>query len=287
MYKTFTLQDPGFLGGFKSQELLLDVYPAYVAYSVRKLSSSYNGAALRIRRDSDNAEKDIGFVDGDLDTADIASFCAGTTGHVKIWYDQSGNNRDYEQTTTGAQPLIFFDSSVETVSGVGAAKPAIKFDGSNHFLEQPFENFTGITAATVYSVNKTITAGGGFWAYNDDFGGISHHPWVDGFIYEGFFSSTRQSVASGGLLTSQHLYTVMSKTSGFNIGVNGNSIFSTGTNTFYLPSVYFIPIKIGISTINQFYYNGFYQEHIIYSSDNLSDSAAISNNINTYFSIYA
>jgi hypothetical protein len=49
--------------------LLLDMnYGATVAYSLRKLSSTYNGPLLTIRRDSDNTETDIGFYRYTLDT---------------------------------------------------------------------------------------------------------------------------------------------------------------------------------------------------------------------------
>ena len=38
--------------------LLLDIHSgASVAYSLRKISSTYNGSAIRVRRSSDNAEQ--------------------------------------------------------------------------------------------------------------------------------------------------------------------------------------------------------------------------------------
>ena len=58
-----------------STPLLLDTYGgSAVAYSLRKLSSTYSGSAIRVRRSSDNAEQDIGFVDGDLDTQSLLDF---------------------------------------------------------------------------------------------------------------------------------------------------------------------------------------------------------------------
>ena len=45
-----------------SESLLLDTYSgASVAYSLRKLSSTYSGSTIRVRRSSDNTEQDIGF----------------------------------------------------------------------------------------------------------------------------------------------------------------------------------------------------------------------------------
>jgi hypothetical protein len=58
-----------------STPLLLDTYGgSAVAYSLRKLSSTYSGSAIRVRRSSDNAEQDINFVGGDLDTQSLLDF---------------------------------------------------------------------------------------------------------------------------------------------------------------------------------------------------------------------
>ena len=55
-------------------ELILDqIQGASAAYSVRQLKASATNC-LRVRRDSDNAEQDIGFVNGELDTASLESF---------------------------------------------------------------------------------------------------------------------------------------------------------------------------------------------------------------------
>jgi hypothetical protein len=55
--------------------LLLDLFPnAAVAYSLRKLRTAYTGAAIRVRRSSDNAEQDINFVAGGLNTQSLLDF---------------------------------------------------------------------------------------------------------------------------------------------------------------------------------------------------------------------
>ena len=55
---------------------LLDLHPgASAAYSLRKLDSSYAGSAVRIRRDIDDTEQDIGFdAAGNLDLSAIRTF---------------------------------------------------------------------------------------------------------------------------------------------------------------------------------------------------------------------
>ena len=91
--------------------LPLDTAPgASAAYSVRKLSSSYDGPAMRIRRVSDDAEIDISFAgSGDLDYISINNYCSGTDCTVVTWYDQSGSLRDATQSDTDKQPLIYDD----------------------------------------------------------------------------------------------------------------------------------------------------------------------------------
>jgi len=48
--------------------------PFYFAYSLRPLCPSYTGKAVKVRRSSDNATLDIGFVGGDFDIAALRTF---------------------------------------------------------------------------------------------------------------------------------------------------------------------------------------------------------------------
>jgi hypothetical protein len=92
---------------WSSYAYLLDDYSgAAAAYSLRKLRSAYTGNAIRVRRASDNTEQNIGFVNNELDTSSLTSFCSGTNGFVTTWYDQSGNGRNFTQTSATSQPEI-------------------------------------------------------------------------------------------------------------------------------------------------------------------------------------
>lgn len=54
---------------------MLDQYgDAAAAYSLRKLRNGYTGDAIRVRRSSDNTERDMGFYDNDLDTAALLNW---------------------------------------------------------------------------------------------------------------------------------------------------------------------------------------------------------------------
>src|SRR5690606_18773525 len=75
------------------------------AYGMRRLLSDYTGPLIRLRRDSDNTEQDIGYTaSGDLDTAALASWLGEANGYITTWYDQSGNANHATQPTAAAQP---------------------------------------------------------------------------------------------------------------------------------------------------------------------------------------
>ena len=96
---------------------------------MHKVSNTYTGACIRVRRSSDNAEQDIGFVGVDLDTAALLSFVGAGDGLVTTWYSQSGFF-NLTQTSSASQPAIVLGGTLQTLNG----KPCLKFDGSNDFL---------------------------------------------------------------------------------------------------------------------------------------------------------
>lgn len=113
-----------------SNKFILDDYPAKSAHSLFKLSSTYAGSAINVRRASDNATLDIGFVGKNLDTTALTTFCAGTDGYVTTWYDQTSNGYDAVQSSAAAQPKIVSN---------GVYLNEIKYEGSQ-FL-RPLFNF--------------------------------------------------------------------------------------------------------------------------------------------------
>jgi hypothetical protein len=86
--------------------LILDTYPnAAVAYSLRKLRTAYTGAAIRVRRSSDNAEQDINFVSGNLDSQSLLDF----VGYNLLTYSEDISQVIWAKTnlnTTGIPPYL-------------------------------------------------------------------------------------------------------------------------------------------------------------------------------------
>lgn len=133
--------------------LLLDLYPnAAAAYSLRKLRNGYGGSAIRVRRSSDNAEQDIAFVSGNLDTASLASFCFGTDGFVTTFYDQSGNNRNVIQTSAINQPQIVSFGNLILQNG----RPVISFTSNNKRLQSASNVSLVFIDATTSYVSRNV-----------------------------------------------------------------------------------------------------------------------------------
>tara|TARA_R110000850_G_scaffold25187_1_gene72882 strand:+ start:73 stop:1977 length:1905 start_codon:yes stop_codon:yes gene_type:complete len=106
-----------------SQTGLLDDYPnASAAYSLRALNSAYTGAAIKVRRSSDNAEQDINLLyDGSLNTSSLLSFVGSGDGFVTVWYDQSGNSVNASDSNANSQASIVLSGVLNTTNGNPAA----------------------------------------------------------------------------------------------------------------------------------------------------------------------
>lgn len=100
-----------------------------VAFSLQRLLSSYEGAAIRVRRTGGD-EADIGFTaDGQLDLAALAAFCTTGNGRLVTLYNQ-GSGANIGQSTAVAQPLVY-NAGVPVLKD---GKPAIHFDGLGEYL---------------------------------------------------------------------------------------------------------------------------------------------------------
>ena len=139
----------------------LDAYATNLeaAFSVsRKLLSSYAGAAIRIRRSSDNSESDIGFASsGWLDVAAANTFIGGGTGYIVTCYDQSGNGRDVTNTTAAQQPIC-----VTLANGIAAARfnsPGHRLQAATFTLNQPYSRLHTTVSGT-QTATKMLFDGG-------------------------------------------------------------------------------------------------------------------------------
>ena len=278
---------PSFVG-------LLDTYPnAAAAYSLRKLRTAYTGNCIRVRRSSDNAEQDFGFVNNVLDTASLLTFVGAGSGFVTTWYDQSGTARNATISTAVEQPRIVNAGVLDTLNSkpsiinpnagvirrlttsLSYTQPlpvAVIFAGRiNQLPTNPYDNVTFTFGGS------TVGVGGGgryeFIASPTYFGaGIRGGSYITispfntiPFIQQANFRSSQLDLR-------------------FN-GVDATPVAHSGT-PFGTPGTFQLFGGGGIPTDAQFYSNINISEVIIYVSDEYTNRTGIESNINSFYSIY-
>jgi hypothetical protein len=137
---------------------------ASAAYSFRKLRSAYAGSAVQLRRASDNAVQNIGFLGfvpglgSPWDSAAATAFCASTTCFVKIRYDQSGNGRDLTSVDANNPALVI------NCTGPGNILPCMQTtSATSNLLGPSFTPATGLGTVAVVAMRSAQAAGGCAW----------------------------------------------------------------------------------------------------------------------------
>jgi len=141
---------------------ILDTYPAAVAWSLRKLSGGYSGAAIKVRESINNTEQDIGFdASGELDTASLLNFVGAGDGLVTTIYDQAGAGFNFTQTNPVRQGRIVNSGVVNTLNG----KPVIlrSLDDNGGYVSSYPPNDGAVVKGFFYvgknSVNNSVVLG--------------------------------------------------------------------------------------------------------------------------------
>jgi hypothetical protein len=259
---------------------LLDSYSgASAAYSLRNLSSAYTGPLIRVRRSSDNLERDIyGTFRGDLDLAALTSFVGANSGFVTTWYDQSGTGRHATQATAASQPRIVNAGAVETEGG----KPSINFIGGSAVLISN-GSITGgsFTSFAVYRHQSTTNQN----AYTLYFGGL-YTQIVDYNANLSFIRTSNNAVTSynsGTSIVTRQLRSFTYQNSFLFSDYRNNSLVYS--NNLGLPA--YVPSSLRMAeydpSIGQ---DVILQELIFFATDSSSIRTAAETNINNYYKIY-
>lgn len=275
-----------------STPLLLDTYSgASAGYSLRKLSSTYSGNCIRVRRSSDNTEQDFGFVSNALDTASLLTFVGGGNGFVTTWYDQSGLGRNAIQTTASNQPIIITSGVVNTLNG----KNTIRFNqmDSKHLYVTSTTVLNLQDCISTFSVVNFVNDGGSYGhimskgygapgAYALGQAGLSNYlqVWTGGLVYPFSASVTNKN--------QQYLFsnTIATGTNGLKLYQN-NALYGQATTTAPLSgetNTYLF--TIGGSNAGGYYIDGNIQEIICYPVNQNANLTNINTNINTHYAIY-
>lgn len=200
----------------------LDAQPEFL-WAVHKMmgGSQY---CIRIRRDSDNAEQDIGWdANGYIDTAAITTFLAGANGYVHTYYDQSGNQNHAVDATVANQALYSETGGIDGQVGFfpsGNGASAYNFTTNLGVL-------TKVTAAI--AVNVSI-AGISYFFHTQANRGWIYHITTSGF---GSFPSNTSSAADAGVPTTgvDYLAMVIANDLDVQIITNNDSVDRTFPDT--------------------------------------------------------
>lgn len=256
----------GAFGGGSSD--LLSKYKAFGGFSLRKVGKT--DYAIQVRRDSDNALLDIGFVGDDLDTATLTSFCGAGNGYIQTWYNQDGSGNDFTSYALAEQPQIVNAGAVILQNG----KPAIFAPTTSLFnltpstkdLTSAFHIFTVVKATALAQIlrmnggedNITIAPSYTRWVidltqYNAD-------------TSADFIGS--QIVLEAGRDSNNDLYSFINQES---------NTFTTSSNDSNGFLIEWIRPTADI----------YIQEMLIFANDQIANRALIAKDINDYFSVFA
>jgi len=274
-----------FMGGGSAFTGLLDTYSgATNAYGMRRLSSSYNGSAINVRRTGGDT-LDIGFDnDGNLDKTTLESFVGTGNAFITKWYDQSGNGNDAYNTAGGEQPRIATTGTINYDSN-GILEPI--YDGSRNLV---FPNKATIDNTSIFMVFK------------------SDSNTQDSVILQNTYTADNLvSIGLGGGTTASKIGSRL-RVGGANIYNQGGDNFTSTDTTLVsyfadnLTSEIYVDTtqktlsvlarsggstsRIGSRGDDQNYFTGKIQEVVLFDSDESSNRSGIETNINDYYSIY-
>jgi len=284
--------------------LLLDDYPnAAAAYSLRKLDKDYTGSAIRVRKDTTGQpEQDIGFTaSGNLDTAALKSFLNARSGFVTTWYDQSGNARNFVQTTQANQARIANLGVIDRENN----KPFIRFDGSNDLMNHDAQFFPSTKVHDIFLIGNNRDNTGTQIIYEQS---VNYNIVNGAYV---LYSDASKTEIAQKITTPVNNNNVRSANRAYTTFQLGNFLINRDVNDSTLQGRFFANnSEISMSFVSTFNYNIFNlnisqnaaylgarsggsapaklnaYEFIIYTSNQSSNRTGIATNINTFYGIY-
>ena len=272
-----------------ARPLLLDAVPgAAAAYSLRQLSNAYTGPVVTVRRSSDNAEED--FKASEIDDGTLAAFCGAGDGFVKTWFDQSGSGNDASQGTAASQPKIVSSGSLVTEGG----KAALRFDGTNDRLD-----LTGLSAGPTksqcasFAVASPLQFSGtsansrlfdviaGATSFQLAADNTSGKIAMKNTYWQASIASTTFQLAQ----LAQQLYSAAFGTSENNLHIDG-AAQSVTTSVAVGAAGTIGKIGARADSVSGTFFEGTYQELVLYFSDQSANRQRIEGDINRHFGIF-
>jgi hypothetical protein len=271
---------------------LLDLYPnAAVAYSLRRLRADYTGSAIRVRRSSDSAEQDIGFVSNVLDTASLLTFVGAGDGFVTTWYDQSGLGLNATQTTAGVQPFIVLAGVLQLLNG----KPSVRFvdDSGAAVLDRlnvPLFHLNTVPYLAYFATYSLVTAGN----FPFIIGGADSDRGLEWLHGASNRTIAPVSIRVGG--NSQQLSTAINLNQQYIATLTANRVrliaylnnqiqsnIADRNANFIMPSPTYYLGNLGVAAVQN---NNLIQEFVAYARDVEAEISGINTNTNTFYGAY-
>tara|TARA_R110002167_G_scaffold87431_5_gene236313 strand:+ start:530 stop:1483 length:954 start_codon:yes stop_codon:yes gene_type:complete len=258
---------------------LLDTYPGAAAgYSLRSLSSTYTGFAIKVQDNVGGATLDVGFDSNrELDTAAIAIYGGVNDVFVETWYDQSGNGNNSAQATSANRPKIY-DGTTGVVTDNG--KPSIAFSNTTGSMSG-YTPANGDISFFMAANNTDTTSSHAFGTQK--WSGTSNGNWFIGcqttfrFYTHPGTSSVTATITQGQMFLGS-AFQISGNKSIFSDGSAGGT--ATGADTSWTG-----PGLISDTTSSRGF-AGPISEMIIYESDQTSNRTGIETNINDFYLIY-
>lgn len=157
------------------------------------------------------------------------------SGKASVWADRSGAAVSVTQGTDSKRPLIY--------DGGGANnRPYLRFGDSAAsymgFASGVLQTLAGVNnAVECYMVfsrdsDPAVIGNGGLHSMRGVALG-SHIPYINGEVYDAFFTNTRHTAGTiSGLTANCCCYGVASSTTGWRNSLNGTELYSTGSNSY-------------------------------------------------------
>lgn len=258
------------VGGGASAPLLLDlVTGAAAAYSLRKLRTAYAGAAVRVRRSSDNAEQDIGFSGVDFDAGAFSAFIGGGSGFAAKWYDQTPNARDLVQSIALSQPQVMESTTL-------AGKYALSYDGSDDLIGANVGTFS--QPNTLFAQVNWLSIPGGYAIWFDSnqntFTYVARVGAGGGELYLGASRSLSATIPTNSI------WSVLMDGNNSNVWINNVSAGGAPNGANGINGV-----RFGAARNNSSPANVEITDAILYNADKTADRAAVEANIADYYGL--
>ena len=197
------------------------------------------------------------------------SSISGNSGdQIETWSDISGNANHGTQTTSVNRAVL--------ITSYFAGRKFFNFSAFSHQMYNLPGNLLGASSeAAMYTIlavksdPPAATGETGLYRIQNN-GNDNHFPYVDGNVYDGFFSTSRKSTGNPSQdLRSLHLINMISKSGFYSLSIDAASHYQTTTNVIGVVSGEY---KYGQSDNGIAAYLNGYQSDLIFVSGALSSS---------------